>query len=233
MFKLKDVFKQKKWVLFVGVLTLLVLGFILYPFTKTKDGIKDYYNTVSPQIGYDPVGWDWLEDREPYIFIKCSNSGLKEIYNGLVFTVSENEHYYLELYKYSRDTIFSQEWKIKKNGTAVIYDTTFSKLSEMVEDDCNQFKQNRNKSEPDSDEITWRYYPPQTDEEIREEEERLEAENNERFNGYTSDQITKMIQDNYDSFSTETQEKIEEAPYTGGMQVWADCLAEYGIIDAE
>ncbi len=227
MFKI-NLNKKFLFIVAFSVFIIFIISIVFLPFVSASKTLKD-------DMPNRAVAWE--EDRiTDSKVVLCSFNLLnpeyvliyKEDYNG-------NDHYNLDYYEYSRDSLLSYNWNIKYNGGIGSFskNASFSKLSEMVEDDCNQFKQNRNKSEPDSDEITWRYYPPQTDEEIREEEERLEAENNERFNGYTSDQITKMIQDNYDSFSTETQEKIEEAPYTGGMQVWADCLAEYGIIDAE
>ncbi len=151
------------------IFLFILVGVILLPLYKnSKEQIKEYTRA------------DELESVLEDEIILC-NFDLKnpEYVNFDESIFKDRSFYDIYYYKLSRQSIFSQSWKIKYNGGSTIElnieDIDFEKLTKMAKDDCEQFRQsypsptNPRKDDDDTD-ISWIYNPPPTDKEIKEQE---------------------------------------------------------------
>ncbi len=175
--------KKRKLVIIIAAIIMLVL------LVFASLSILPFYKSIKNEIVENKVEKYRDEDGgsryDEYEIILCKF----DLYNPeYIFVDRYNDQYYeYFLYKLGRDNIFSQEFKRKWDGGGDIQNTTFSQLTKMAKDDCEQFRQsypsptNPRKDDDDTD-ISWIYNPPPTDKEIAEQERLVEMrrERNER-----------------------------------------------------
>ncbi len=163
--------KKRKLVIIIAAIIMLVL------LAFASLSILPFYKSIKNEIVENKVEKYRDEDGgsryDEYEIILCKF----DLYNPeYIFVDRYNDQYYeYFLYKLGRDNIFSQEFKRKWDGGGDIQNTTFSQLTKMVKDDCEQFRQsypsptNPRKDGDDTD-ISWIYSRPPTDKEIKEQE---------------------------------------------------------------
>ncbi len=167
-----------------GSLIILLSALVLVSIS-----LHPFYNSIKNDIiENEIIKYENLRDEERYEesrIILCNFDLLKPYYISIHDMTNGGKEYFL--YQLERDNIFSQDFERKWDGGASIQNTTFSELTKMAKDDCEQFRQsypsptNPRKDDDDTD-ISWIYNPPPTDKEIAEQERLVEMrrERNER-----------------------------------------------------